>query len=219
MPNHVTQQLTIVAAEAPEIIKCIAGGDSAVDFHKVIPMPEELNIEESSDGFIGLAAITGDCKRYLTFPWVKDEGIHTAEEFKAYVEREHPHGIELARKYISNRQKYGHATWREWSNANWGTKWNAYSVGEWESLPGRLTIRFNTAWSPAIPVIVKLSELFPSVPSILRYFDEGWGFAGEALFESGTQIDECFAPDRNDERTRAIYYQVYDEELKTPDEA
>ncbi len=74
MPNHVTQKLTVIEAEAPEVIRYIAGGDSAVDFHKVIPLPEELNIEETSEGLIGLAAITGKCERYLTFPWVENLG-------------------------------------------------------------------------------------------------------------------------------------------------
>jgi hypothetical protein len=218
MPNHVTQQLIIVGADSPKVIHHIAGSDTAVDFNTIIPMPKELEVEDSSDGQMGLAAITGDCTSYLTFPWVKDQGIGTAEEFAAYVERERPQAIELARKYLANKQKFGHMTWRDWCYANWGTKWNAYSVSEPEIVPERAVIRFNTAWSPAIPVIAKLSERFPSVPLILRYFDEGWGFAGEARFESGIHFDDCFAPDANDSRTRFIYVEVYDEDLETTDD-
>ena len=77
-------------------------------------MPEELNIEESSDGHMGVAAITGQCSKYLTCPWAKEKDLHTLAEFAAYVERERPQAVDLPRKYVSNRQKFGHATWREW---------------------------------------------------------------------------------------------------------
>jgi hypothetical protein len=167
---------------------------------------------------MGLAAITGECTRYLTFPWVKDQGIRTAEEFAAYVERERPQAIELARKYLTNKQKFGHMTWRDWCYANWGTKWNAYSVDEPELLSDRAIARFDTAWCPAIPVTVKLSELFPSVALTLRYFDEGWSFAGEAYFWAGQHVDESFDPDANDPRTRIVYREVYNEELPAFDE-
>ena len=213
MPNHVTQQLSIVGAEALTLIEHIAGAESAFDFNKVIPMPEELNIEESSDGNMGLAAITGRCDAYLSYQWAKEEAIRTPAEFAAYVERERPLAIELAQKYFSNQQKFGHATWYGWCNDNWGTKWNAYSVSTPELLSDRATIRFNTAWSPAIPVIVKLSDLFPLLELTLRYFDDGWNFAGEAFFEAGLHTDEVFAPAENDLRTRSIYREVYGVEL------
>ena len=208
MPNHVTQQLIIIGAEAPKVVEYIAGR-TTVDFNKVIPMPQELNIDESTDGYVGLAALTGECERYLTFPWVKKLGIRTPDEFTAYVERERPAAIELAHKYISNKQKFGHATWREWCIANWGTKWNAYSVDEPEFLSDRAILRFDTAWSPAIPIIVRLSELFPSAELTLRYFDEGWNFAGEDFFKAGRCVDGFFAPDETDARTRFIYREVY----------
>ena len=180
-------------------------------------MPAELNIEHSSDGHMGLAAITGECKRYLTFPWVKEQGIRTAEQFTAYVERERPQAMELARKYLSNDQKFGHMTWRDWCYANWGTKWNAYSVSDWEFLPHRASLRFNTAWSPAIPVIVKLSVIFPLLGFELRYFDEGWSFAGEAFFKAGEHVDDCFEPAETDPRTRLIYRAVYGDDVPAPD--
>lgn len=207
MPNHVTQQLIIFGAETPKVAEHIAGR-TAVDFNKVIPMPEELCIDDSTDGYMGLAALTGECERYLTLHWLKELGIRTADEFGAYVERERPGAIELAQKYISNKQKFGHATWREWCIANWGTKWNAYSVHEPEFRSDRAILRFDTAWSPAIPIMIRLSERFPSVLT-LRYFDEGWNFAGEDFFKAGRCIDGFFEPDETDERTRFIYREVY----------
>lgn len=128
MPNHISQQLSICGADAPKAVKQIAGTESAFDFNRVIPMPQEVNIEEGSDGCMGLAAITGRCDEYLSYGWVRTLGVRTAPEFAAYLERERPHAIDLAKKYLSNQQKFGHATWYGWCNANWGTKWNAYSV-------------------------------------------------------------------------------------------
>lgn len=209
MPNHVTQQLTIIGAEAPRVIEYVAGSDTALDFNRIVPLPVELKIDESSDGHMGLAAITGACARYLMFPCVKDQGIHTADEFRAFVEREHPQAIELARKYLANKQKFGHMTWRDWCVANWGTKWNAYSASTWDMFPNGAVIYFDTAWSPAIPAISSLSEMFTATAMTLRYFDEGWSFAGEAFFGSGLLEDNSFYPDEDDTRTLEIYREVY----------
>jgi hypothetical protein len=213
MPNHVTQQLSILGADAPKVIEHVAGTESAFDFHKVIPMPEELRIDDSSDGHLGIAAITGQCDKYLTCSWVKEQSIRTAEEFAAYVQRERPKAIDLGRKYLSNQQNFGHATWWGWCVENWGTKWNAYSIGAWEFGVNQAMIRFDTAWSPALPVIARLSELFPSLQFTLRYFDEGWGFAGEACFTAGIHVDDCFAPTDDDLRTRVLYREVYGAEV------
>jgi hypothetical protein len=43
----------------------------------------------------------------------------------------------------------------------------------------------------------------------LRYFDEGWGFAGEAFFGAGLLEDNSFYPDEDDPRTLEIYRHVY----------
>lgn len=43
-----------------------------------------------------------------------------------------------------------------WARANWGTKWNAYSVMPVEAGHAALTLRFQTAWSPPYPWLVAL---------------------------------------------------------------
>lgn len=209
MSRRVTQQLTIMAPEALKIVNYIAGSDSAIDFHKIIPVPHELNIEETSEGYIGLAAISGKCEQYLTFPWVTQRGIHTPKAFTAYVERERPKSIELARLYVANNEKYGHATWRRWCGDNWGTEWNAYDVGEWETYPHHLSIRFCTINSPAIRAIEQLSQHFEGIDFTLRYFHKEWVYAGEAFFYSGFSLDQRFKPVKTDSRTRFVYSEVY----------
>jgi hypothetical protein len=55
-------------------------------------------------------------------------------------------------------EKYGKNNWYDWSIENWGTKWNARdSIIDYENKE----ITFDTAWSPPIPIIEKLTQLFP----------------------------------------------------------
>jgi hypothetical protein len=209
MPNHVTHQLTIEGIDTTRIIDQLAGNASRIDFNRVVPMPEELNVEWNSDGFMGLAAVSGQSDAFSMHIWLKKLGLSSAWELSSYLERERPDAIELGRKYLRNREKFGHPTWYEWCTANWGTKWNAFSASTWEMLPDGAVIYFHTAWSPAIPVISCLSEMFTTTAMTLRYFDEGWSFAGEAFFGSGLLEDSSFYPDEDDPRTLEIYRKVY----------
>lgn len=89
--------------------------------------------------------------------------------------------------------------WYSWNVRNWGTKWDV-SVSNDEQYPETelyeetdtsLSYKFNTAWSPAIPVIEKLSEQYPECEITLSYEEEtGWG--GEYVFTNGqgSQIED-----------------------------
>ncbi len=69
-------------------------------------------------------------------------------------------------------------------DARWGTKWNACHVcdaWDWQSEDedyAMVEINFSTAWSPPIPVIDKLIELFPDCKFELRYYECGCAFQG-----------------------------------------
>jgi hypothetical protein len=60
--------------------------------------------------------------------------------------------------------------WYDWNVTNWGTKWDVavtddkeYSDTElMEETENSLAYRFNTAWSPPLPAITKLSEQYPT---------------------------------------------------------
>jgi hypothetical protein len=60
----------------------------------------------------------------------------------------------------------------------WGTKWDGYwvSVGEDEDY----FIYFYTAWSPPIPIVRKLAELYKNTAFTLEYREIGCGFCGKA---------------------------------------
>ena len=54
---------------------------------------------------------------------------------------------------------------------------------------GELLYRFNTAWSPIIPVIKKMGEMFKKLEFELRYFEQGMGFNGLFRMKQGKVID------------------------------
>lgn len=63
--------------------------------------------------------------------------------------------------------------WYQWSIQNWGTKWNAY-MGVTGLIEDTYAIaHFETAWSPPLPVIDKLAEMFPKAHLRLIWCDEG----------------------------------------------
>jgi hypothetical protein len=76
--------------------------------------------------------------------------------------------------------------WHSWNCDNWGTKWGAYNGRQEGNV-----LYFDTAWSPPLPVIQKLSEQHPNTKFTLHYVDEGWGFAGSTEFLGGVQVAEC----------------------------
>lgn len=217
MPNHVGQRLTIEGESAHEVIEYVKSDQTPFDFNRIIPMPEDLDICEGSEGTLGVDVLRDDCAKYLDYPWVKEMGITTIEDFKAYVETHRPDALQVARQYLSNEAKYDHRTWKTWRNHNWGTKSNAFMVSEPEFAPRHAVIYFETAWSPAVPVIARLSEMFPRIEFTLRYFDDGFFFAGRARFLAGKISDQCFEPEPGDPQTQATYQHVYGVELE-PDE-
>lgn len=77
--------------------------------------------------------------------------------------------------------------WYNWRLKNWGTKWNASNA---ELDGSRDLIRFETAWSPPIPVILRASEMFDNTKFILSYWESGMGFCGHFVAENGKVIHE-----------------------------
>ena len=82
--------------------------------------------------------------------------------------------------------------WYDWNVRNWGTKWEV-GVSDDDKYPETelmeedetsLSYRLNTAWSPPVPAIIKLSEQYPDLDFNLYYQEEtGWG--GETQFKNG----------------------------------
>lgn len=201
MPNHVTNRLT-VNGDPNEVKRLFASIENSkvedetpilIDFNKLIPMPESLNIESGSRGQSGLALYRakehGDfsgVNKILEYPWAKEEGLTTFEQLYEHYVKNDPELLALGRQYYENIQNYGCATWYEWANRNWGTKWNAYDQIRIDDN----TIEFQTAWDGVPSLMEVLSEKFPTLTLSYEYADEDWGNnLGEYKFENGRCID------------------------------
>ncbi len=119
---------------------------------------------------------------------------------------------------IEEAMKYKGDSWYEFNNREWGTKWDV-AVSEDNKYPetymegpvangDNLVVyyNFNTAWSPPIAAIEKLSAQHPNLLMTLSYEEEtGWGGEAEILrgiiisqSEYGWKCREC---DHTEEET------------------
>lgn len=103
-----------------------------------------------------------------------------------------------------NLEKHGHPSWYSWAVENWGTKWDAVDCrvskemivppegGDGDSPNSKMYVQytFETAWSPPIPVIKKLGQMFPKAKFKLRYFEGGVGFQGTLIIKKGKVIED-----------------------------
>ena len=74
----------------------------------------------------------------------------------------------------------------------WGTKWDLDEPEQWwvaNELIETGVAFFDTAWSPPIAALEKLSAMFPDDSFGLTYCEPGNSFAGNATFEAGTSHD------------------------------
>jgi hypothetical protein len=97
----------------------------------------------------------------------------------------------------SGKHEPGVVCWYNWSVQNWGTKWNAY-----DAEIGDTSLKFDTAWSHPVPVIVTLSTRFPKATLYVKYADEDLGAnLGEYTIKDGIIIDQTPFDEGSDEAT------------------
>ena len=71
-------------------------------------------------------------------------------------------------------EKYGADNWYDWCTLRWGTKWNSYgNIHVLYEDVQQIDIKFETAWSPPIPIYEKLDEMFPQARIYAFWSDEG----------------------------------------------
>ena len=83
----------------------------------------------------------------------------------------------LEEKEKANLEKYGYANWYDYCVNEWGTKWD---ISPYEPVTldedGRLTMSFDSAWSPPTQAYEKLLDLGFSLRAY--YYESGMGFCG-----------------------------------------
>lgn len=179
MPNHITNRLTIIGTEeqVAQVRAEIKGDkeDQYIDFHKIAPIPKELEGTQSP-------------MRIISQEEYDEQERKIAED--DLTENERNWGISrgltqaLADEY---KKKFGHCDWYGWQTANWGTKWNAYDQVEHDAN----VIEFDTAWSTPYSLLVNLSKMFPQVTFEVEYADEDFGYnVGKYVLLNGETIEE-----------------------------
>lgn len=87
----------------------------------------------------------------------------------------------------------GNPDWYNWNIKNWGTKWNAYyslsypAGSEWSEKNN--VIFFETAWSPAYPIIEELSKTHKDIPIVHESTDEFFQWFERDIWLNGERIN------------------------------
>ena len=134
-------------------------------FRSILPMPKELE-HTSSPARI----------------------FETEDEVDEYIKgRLGYRDNQLARQYATGamtreysdflKQTYGANNWYDWSNDNWGTKWDA-SNPFLEDDGWMLRYEFETAWGPPEPICYFLRDKFPDVSISWFYREDDVEMAG-----------------------------------------
>lgn len=94
--------------------------------------------------------------------------------------------------FIPEPEYVGKEDWYGWRIAHWGTKWGAYSCTDFYEEDGYPTIKFDTAWSTAVPVWEKLAEMYPDATIVIYYADEdtGHNLGVIEINQGGVVVDE-----------------------------
>jgi len=237
MPNHITSRLTIegdpniVAKFFAEIEgKPSDGQPMYIDFNKLRPMPESLNIEAGSRTKKGLALYTqyvNECAAISTMSVANVlSDAETSELLKQLLDRYEKmpdvdlKTFKLGEQCYNNIRDYGCPTWYEWTIENWGTKWNAYQ----QTKIDENTIEFQTAWSGVPNMVELLAQKYPTLSLSYMYADEDWGCnVGEFEYEGGQCVYSNIPASESDEATAIArellgeYECDYDEEENEDD--
>ena len=207
MPNHVTNRVKFTGdiKKIQDILVAIQydhQGRGSIDFNKIIPMPESLNITAGSVTDKGLKAYK-DFVSILLFDGAnKGMDLLNIPEEKEAIFLQHRTDIDkeewdAGRQAFRNIQQYGFPTWYEWSINNWGTKWNAYDCLIFDDDEHDYDeICFNTAWSAPHPILSKIAQMYPDIEVEHEWADEDFGHNLGRVRYKGEVILEEYIPEK-----------------------
>ena len=219
MPNHVTNEITIIGtdSEIKAIKDYMKTEENPFDFNNITKMPkilvgtkspmdtitqEEYDRQEliiavfekysKLEGDKLFDAINNDLKIPLTIE----------EQNKVKYFNFHGYSRCLTKKLREQAiNECGYDNWYDWQRNAWGTKWNSYShYGLDEEDEVDCTFGFQTAWSHPISIIQALSKKFPNNQFNIRFADEDTGYnVGEYSILGGEVIEDYFPEGGSDE--------------------
>jgi hypothetical protein len=215
MPNWCVNQVDVKGDEADvaRLIELVKGDEDAFDFAKIVPIPDSphYSVGEGQNDFLcGCKKVWVETKaqvgKYDEEGYEKAEGLWVVDGFPVVKEvlgngtikdlvSAGFGGLEVCPTHKVGQISSQPDWWYNWNVANWGTKWNCGDVWhdrttEQITEEGRTSYNFDTAWSPASPVIEALAEQFPTLTITHRYCEAGMGFAGEVVYERGSFVSQ-----------------------------
>ncbi len=223
MPNHVINRIEIECSpeRLKEILSAICYDDSSetdstgigtIDFNKITPMPQSLDIESGSSTDLGinlyLTSVNPSVRYYgkdkmdpMAFTslaerlsgsrsFLRHNAALTPDEIKkATLYHSEDELLQLGKTALENLMQYGATTWYDWRTRGdtWNTKWNSYNSYDYN---GGNEICFQTAWSAPHPIVEKLSSMYPEVTIKHRWANEDlWQGCGSHTYLGGEMID------------------------------
>lgn len=216
MPNWVFSVLTVTApTRKPR--KGLDDGLPLDKYGRVSDLGRFIMSVETPDGY---ERRNGDAER---IPFDFEAIIPTPMELydleKIYFPAGSPERADYEKKVAAMVKKHGQGTAYDFHVEKWGTKWNACDCGvdqPWQPDPMKFTLhgaevevgkrshsvtyRFNTAWSPAWPVILEVSRDWPKFVFLYDCEEEACLFdAFEARVKAGKVTRETTRPYEPDE--------------------
>lgn len=169
------------------------------DFNSVIPMPPELEIEESSAVTTGYDALFGDWTEPAKY-WTWKEAaaklgypfpLESREQLLACIRSLDCAEMYLApaRQYHDNIEKYGFGSWYDWCKKHWGSKWNAED-SKIQAGPDEISVRFTTASAFPKPLVKALSKKWPALEIRVLYVDEHLRWSGDYVLKAGREVQK-----------------------------
>ena len=195
MPNYVTNRIVITGEQSriDELVRAVQFSDEtpgSVDFSKVIPMPPELDIPVGTDNgfklysdFVEVYKIGLDNRPFdpMNIP------VRAENAFLNYRRGISDRVWTLGRAAYRNYEKYGFKTWLDWRMK----MWNTISEGRRFEPFADNTLRFETAWTRASPVVERLSKMYPDITFGYAWADEDFGNnVGEIELRGGKKTFE-----------------------------
>lgn len=231
MANNIQNRIKVIGDinGVQKLLSHIKGIDSdgeemQIDFNKIKPMPEEMDIDVHSGIKMWVEICTGQIDFSCLFSLMENSATETdckalltkmdAAKAMAYLTGERDGNVKdfseeefsIFIQCLKNYREFGSISWYEWSIKNWGTGCNAYEQNDKRNTEN--TIFFQTVWSSPIELIGELSKMFPLVKIELTYADENCGSnTGIIIFKNGKEI-EINQPKDQSKEGYDIYFEL-----------
>lgn len=202
MPNWTTNQVKMKGIADKSFYTEDDHGTTQIDFQKIIPMPDDLNINSGSSNTLDIRLAMKTVVDYLNsssyiigikLPEVdeylsKYKGNDNQAVSKIHTKHDMEEHVKQGLQCIQNIINHGHPTWYEWRNQNWGVKWNASDT----VILDDDTIEFNTPWYYPEPIFKEISRQNPCDLLQVDYTLEGDIGLGHLGYLDGDNIEDVY---------------------------